>query len=121
MLHGGSAKIFPSWVPQSTVIDIRWDDTKLSGARPKDKWWGDLALLAGTFTNEGEWEWDAAAKELELWVPNPADPSVRRFVAVLHQFTFPMAVGATGSGELVPGIAPVLGSLALTWEGFPTS
>lgn len=119
MVHGGSVRITPSWVPATTTIDIRWDDAGLTGARPTDKWWGDLALLAATLTNEGVWEWDKAAQRLELWVPNPADPMIRRFVAVLEGFAFPMAPGSVGSGHLVAGIVPAVGNPPLTWQGFP--
>lgn len=118
MIHGASVKIIPSWVPQTTTIDIRWDDAALSGPAPKDNWWGDLALLGGTFSKEGEWEWHAAAKELELWVPVPVVPGFRRLIATLRQFTFPVTTGMTGDGKLQPGLAPVTGDLILTWEAF---
>ncbi len=116
MMHGGTVNIVPSWVPQTTQVDIRWDDSKLSDPRPKDNWWGPLAFLGRTFSNEGEWEWDAAAKTLFLWVPVPG-AGYSRLVAGLDQFTFPITDGMTGSGSLQPGLIPVT-TLILTWQAF---
>ncbi|MFI1307785.1 hypothetical protein [Streptomyces sioyaensis] len=117
-LHGGQVTVFPSWVAQKTVIDIRWDDAKLSESPPKDKWWGDLALLGRTGSNEGEWEWKAAEQRLGLWVPVPeGGDGYRRLIATLNQFTFPLANGMAGTGSLQPGLAPATGDLTLTWQG----
>ncbi|MFF7203099.1 MULTISPECIES: hypothetical protein [unclassified Streptomyces] len=116
--HGGHVVIFPSWVPQKTIIDIMWDDAKLSTPRPRDRWDGELALLAGTFSTRGEWEWDAAGQKLGLWVPVPGGDGHRRLVATLDQFTFPPR-GMTGTGNLMPGLAPVAGDLTMAWQGDP--
>jgi hypothetical protein len=114
--RGGTITVFPSWVPQKIFIDIMWDDTKLSDPRPRDRWDGDLALLAATGSRQGEWEWEAAAQKLGLWVPVPGGEGHRRLVATLHQFTFPLMTGRTGPGKLMAGLAPVSGELTLTWE-----
>ncbi|MER6346577.1 hypothetical protein ACWC10_16770 [Streptomyces sp. NPDC001595] len=113
--HGGHVTIFPSWVPQKTIIDIMWDDSRLSDPHPRDRWDGELALLARTSSTQGEWEWDAAAQKLGLWVPVP-EGGHRRLVATLHQFTFPIK-GMSGTGSLMPGLAPASGELTLTWQG----
>ncbi|MFI0907063.1 hypothetical protein ACH4TE_26620 [Streptomyces sioyaensis] len=116
--HGGHVTLFPSWVPQQSVIDITWDDAKLSDPQPKDKWWGELALFGRTGSNEGEWQWTAAEQKLGLWVPVPAGgDGYRRLVATLYQFTFPLTNGMTGTGSLQPGLAPTAGELTLTWRG----
>ncbi|MEU4167926.1 hypothetical protein AB0F46_13680 [Streptomyces sp. NPDC026665] len=116
--HGGHVVIFPSWVPQKTVVDIMWDDAELSDPRPRDRWDGELALLAGTFSTQGEWEWVADTRTLGLWVPVPGGEGHRRLVATLDQFAFPPN-GRSGTGQVVPGIAPVAGSLDLAWQGDP--
>lgn len=116
MLHGASLKITPSWVSVTTIIDIQWDDDTLSADPPTGKWWGDLALLAGTGSNEGEWQWDFTAPSLELWVPVPG--GARRLIAVLNQLNFPITTGMTGDGELAAGLTPTSEAVEFTWEGF---
>ena len=113
MLHGASIKISPQWIPESTIVDFQWDDDDPSTG----KWWGDLALLGGTGSNEGEWEWDPDTQELELWVPVPG--SARRLIAVLKPFTVPATTGMTGDGSLAPTLnVPATGPLEFTWETF---
>ncbi|MER6198380.1 hypothetical protein ABT234_13565 [Streptomyces sp. NPDC001586] len=119
MIHGGNVKIIPSWVPQTTIVDLQWDDTTLSDPRPKGAWWGEIAFLVQRAAgNQGEWEWEPAAGILELWVPDPDVPGYRHLVATLDQFTLPLAnPGTAGAGRLAPGLAPVVGDLTLDWQG----
>jgi hypothetical protein len=116
MLHGASVKIFPSWVEETTTIDVEWDDSSLSDNPPVGRWAGDLALLAGTGSRDGEWEWDANLQLLLLWVPVPG--SARRLIAGLDNFSFPPFTGMTGNGKLQPGLAPTPSPLTFDWESF---
>ncbi|WP_404953569.1 hypothetical protein [Streptomyces sp. 147326] len=122
MLHGGNVKIIPSWVPQATILDFQWDDTNLSASQPTGPWWGELAFLVQrAASNQGEWQWEASARHLELWVPDPDVPGYRHLVATLDQFTLPLSNPPTsGTGKLAAGLAPVTGDLPLTWEGSST-
>ncbi|WP_404953575.1 hypothetical protein [Streptomyces sp. 147326] len=115
-MSGANVEIFPSWIPQTTMIDIQWDDTKLADPRPTDKWWGDLTLLVGALHAAGDWEWEAAAQHLVLWAPSPLEPGYRRLIATLDQFIFPVTNGMTGTGKLGFGFAPAVADLALTWK-----
>jgi len=117
VLHGASLKISPSWLPETTIIDIQWDDDALSAPEPVGKWWGQLAFLGGTGSDEGEWQWDAAVQELELWVPVPG--SARRLIAA-RPFDFPVVTGMAGDGKLQPGLVPTTEAPTFTWEGFAT-
>ena len=116
MLHGASLKIQPTWVSETTTIDFQWDDDSLSKDAPIGKWWGDLAYLAGTGSNEGEWQWDSSTGELTLWVWVPG--SHRRLVATLNQFTIPVTTGMTGEGHLAAGLVPTTQPPDFSWEAF---
>jgi hypothetical protein len=71
-MAGGSIRIIPEWSDNTvTIIDISWDPAVLSSDLPKGPWWGDLAKLARTGSNEGEWVWNAAVQQLLLSVPDP--------------------------------------------------
>jgi hypothetical protein len=122
VLHGGVVKIHPTWVPQTVNIDFGWDDSNLGSPRPKGRWWSELAFLTPRAASmEGEWEWDASAQHLELWVPDRDVPGFRHLAATLDQFTIPLtAAGASGPGKLAPGLAPVTGPLDLSWESKST-
>ncbi len=119
MLHGASIRVSPNWTPGiTTTIDFEWDDTTLSDSRPTGRWFGDLALLGGTGSNEGEWEWDPMTQELELWVRLPGNLGARRLIAVLKPFPIPVTTGTTGTGKLSPGLAPTIEAPEFGWETF---
>ncbi|MGY1577412.1 hypothetical protein [Streptomyces sp. MN13] len=115
--HGGTVTVIPSWIPQETMFDIMWEDERLSDPRPNGRWDGQLALFGGTGSTQGEWDWEAAAQKLGLWVPVPNGAGHRRLIATLDQFVFPLVTGMSGTGHLMPGLAPVSGELTLTWRG----
>ena len=119
MLHGASLKIAPSWVSETVTLDIQWDDDALFGAEPKGKWWGNLAYLGGTGSNEGEWQWHSNIDSLDLWVWVPN--SHRRLVAELFDFSFPVSTGERGDGQLAAGLVPATEPQRFTWEGFAGS
>ena len=116
MEQGASIRISPSWVSGVIILDLQWDTNLLVGPEPRGKWFGDLAFLAGTGRNEGEWQWIVSQSQLELWVPLPQDPTVRRLVATLDSFVLPATGGAAGTGKLQPGLAPATGDLTFDWQ-----
>jgi len=118
MIQGGSIRISPSWTQIVTVIDINWDTNDLLLLAPVGPWWGDLALLAGTGSNQGEWEWDVPVARLRLWVPIPNSvPGFRTLIATLNQFSFPVVTGMTGTGKLSIQLVPATASPPFDWEG----
>jgi hypothetical protein len=118
MLQGASLKISPTWVKETTIIDIQWDTDSLGNYTPTGLWWGELALLAGTGQQNGEWEWMPASLELELWVPVPGNVAHRRLIATLFDFAFPVTTGMSGEGKLQPGLVPTTQAPTFGWEGF---
>ncbi len=114
MEQGASIRISPSWIAETVILDIQWDTDNLSDPIPIGKWWGDLALFAGTGSNEGEWEWDPSTKALTLWVPQPG--LHRILVAHSDQFDLPAMSGAQGSGRLATGLAPTTEPPTFVWE-----
>src|SRR5690349_20014192 len=118
MDHGASVKIVPSWVPETTTIDIRWSDQALTASPDTSTWSGDLAQLAGAGILDGEWEWDPITSNLELWVLVVPGTTQWVLVAVLDEFPMPPVNGATGSGSLGPNLVPTTTLPPLTWEAF---
>ncbi|AIS00947.1 hypothetical protein [Streptomyces glaucescens] len=117
MRRGANINIIPDWTPQTGQIDFVWDDAKISGPHPEDKWFGRLAFIGGAVSYEGDWDWDPAANKLHLWVPVPGGDGHRHLVAVLDQFALPPTAGMTGPGALAPTLGiPVIGDLTLTWR-----
>jgi hypothetical protein len=117
---GGSIRITPSWVPDPMTIDIEWDPASLSAAEVWGKWWGELAQLGGTGSNEGEWRWRSAQQELTLTVLVP-EGGHHRHLAYLQQFQLPVTNGMTGSGNLQSSLTPTTTAPTFTWEGFAGS
>lgn len=112
MLEGGNIRITPSWVPQPTILDIQWDPARLSDAIPTGKFWGDLAYLGGTGSNEGQWEWRRGADEAVVLftpvvIPGNAN-GYRRMVASLDGMSMPPRRGASGMGRIFYGISAVI-------------
>jgi hypothetical protein len=117
MDSGASIRISPSWVPGTTIVDIRWDTKAVaSDPRPEGPWFGEFALLGGTGEQSGVWEWDRTLLELELCVVLPTNPPVRHIVGTLSDFEMPALNGTAGQGSLTPGIAPVAGLLNFDWK-----
>lgn len=119
MARGGSVTFIPNWTPQTGQIDILWEDSELGLPRPTGKWFGPLAFIGGGGSQEGSWEWDPAAKSLDLWALVPGGEGHRHLIATLHNFTFPLTVsGTSGTGTLAPTLnLPVVGELSFTWRG----
>jgi hypothetical protein len=115
MVQGETVYITPSWVNATTQFDIAWDTSTL-GLTPKGDWWGDLALLGRTGSNQGEWEWDQANHVLDLWVPVPNSVAGhRRLVATLYSADLPLKKGAKGNGVVAISL-PVVQSPPFSWE-----
>lgn len=116
---GANIRISPSWLPGAvTIVDISWNSAVVAFApNPTGPWSGDLALLGGTGSLDGNWDWDRTQLKLELWVPLPGtNPPVGRLIAVLDDFDLPAFNGTTGTGALNPNLAPVSGVLDFDWE-----
>src|SRR3974390_1953478 len=95
-LQGATLVLTPNWIIDTIFVDIQWDPTDLSNPVPQGPWGGRLALLAGTGSSDGPWDWDKTARRLLLWVPVSQTPLYRRLTGVLDQFTLPPANGAKG-------------------------
>lgn len=117
MLQGATLRLTPNWIVDTLFVDIVWDTTALSNLLPQGPWWGRLALLAGTGSNEDQWDWDRSAGRLLLWVQvMPQFPAARRLVGVLDQFTFPPVNGAKGTGSPAGFLPPTTQPLAFNWQ-----
>jgi hypothetical protein len=123
MLHGATLKIFPSWAPLETPVDISWTDEQLTETLPEGDWSGQLALLGQTGSTDGRWLWESADRELILTVLLPN--GTHFFMAHLFDFSFPLTTGMTGTGKLTdtvtpPGVVPGT-ILSFTWEAIVSS
>lgn len=117
ILQGATLVLTPNWIIDTIFVDIQWDPTALSNPVPQGPWGGRLALLAGTGSYDGQWDWDKPARKLLMWVPVSQTPLYRRLTGVLDQFTFPPANGAKGTGR--PGplfFPPTTQPLGFDWE-----
>jgi hypothetical protein len=127
MLHGATLKIFPNWTPQEEFVDFSWNDAELAGSSDAGgDWAGQLALLAGTGSTLGKWNWGNVTdpdRILTLMVENVGTPPHLFFLADLFSFSLPLTTGMTGTGKLKhtpPGVGPGA-NLSFTWKAFVTS